>query len=236
MALPRGIRNNNPGNLEWGDNWQGLVGRAEATDPRFCQFQTPAFGIRALARVLITYYDKRKAADGSRIDTIREVIERWAPAFENDTDAYVRHVGKLMCDDCVDIVDTELDLHDYETLRKLTEAIIRHENGKGPLDNINSWYKASIVEKGLELAGVPKPLKEVAKVPVTKETSGATATGATGVVLAAEAAPSVMQALKSAEGSLTSGEWGQMLLGLALVALAIFIAYGQVQKHKQGEI
>ncbi|ECP9801264.1 structural protein, partial [Salmonella enterica] len=25
MNTPRGIRNNNPGNIRWGDDWKGLV-------------------------------------------------------------------------------------------------------------------------------------------------------------------------------------------------------------------
>lgn len=56
--LPRGIRNNNPGNLEWGDPWQGLDPDGQAQDKRFVVFKDPAMGIRAIARTLITYQDK----------------------------------------------------------------------------------------------------------------------------------------------------------------------------------
>ena len=72
-GLPRGIRNNNPGNLEMGSPWQGLTKTPQ--DNRFCSFITPAYGIRALAVTLITYHDKRKAKNGTRIDTVREVID-----------------------------------------------------------------------------------------------------------------------------------------------------------------
>lgn len=58
MDKPRGIRNNNPGNLRWGDPWQGLVPEAQRTDKDFCQFVAPAWGIRALAITLISYQDK----------------------------------------------------------------------------------------------------------------------------------------------------------------------------------
>ena len=47
----RGIRNNNPLNIEAGENWQGLKG----TDGRFAIFETAEHGIRAAARILRTY-------------------------------------------------------------------------------------------------------------------------------------------------------------------------------------
>ena len=56
---PRGIRNNNPGNIECGSPWQGLRPQNERTDNRFAQFADQVFGIRALACVLITYHGGR---------------------------------------------------------------------------------------------------------------------------------------------------------------------------------
>ena len=136
MKTPRGIRNNNPGNLDKGSPWQGLV--ANPDEPRFCTFKDPVWGIRALAVTLITYHDKRRAKDGSSIDTIREVIERWAPPNENNTDAYINEVSKAVGV----TADMIIDLHDYDILRPLVEAIIRHENGRGPLKTLNTWYAA----------------------------------------------------------------------------------------------
>lgn len=153
MKTPRGIRNNNPGNLDKGAPWQGLVNNS--SEPRFCTFKDPVWGIRALAVTLITYHDKRRAKDGSSIDTIREVIERWAPPHENNTLAYVNEVSKA-----VGVApDMIIDLHDYETLRPLVEAIIRHENGRGPLKTPNSWYTPELIEEGLRRAGIVKPVR-----------------------------------------------------------------------------
>lgn len=46
---PRGIRNNNPGNIRRnGDPWQGLA--ETQGDKEFFTFTTPVYGIRALAR------------------------------------------------------------------------------------------------------------------------------------------------------------------------------------------
>ena len=149
MSQPRGIRNNNPGNIEYdGTPWQGLADKP--TDGRFCRFTTPSFGIRAIARVLITYQDKRRAADGSKIDTVREIIERWAPPSENDSDSYVRHVRQVAG---LEPGET-LDVHDYAVMRPLVEGIILHENGTMP-------YSSAQLDKGLVLAGIEPPQKSL---------------------------------------------------------------------------
>lgn len=217
--LPRGVRNFNPGNIELGDPWQGLADKQ--TDGRFAQFRSPAWGIRALARTLITYQDKHG------IRTVTGAINRWAPPVENDTGAYVRAVQQAVGGDLV-------DMHDYRYLRPLVEAIIKHENGVGPLKNANTWYDADTIDEGLRLAGVRPSQKTVAKVPVTKETVGATATGAVGAVELVDTLPGVVAAVKSSEDHLTSGDWLRILIGLLLVGSAVVIAYGQVKKHKAG--
>ena len=73
QTLPRGIRNHNPGNLEKGDPWQGLADDQSA-DPRFAVFEAPEWGIRAIARLLITYRDKHG------VNTVNGVVNRWAAA------------------------------------------------------------------------------------------------------------------------------------------------------------
>ncbi|UVM52192.1 structural protein [Pseudomonas sp. B21-015] len=150
--IPRGIRNFNPGNIRHakGVRWQGMA--VAQSDTNFVQFNGPRWGIRAIARVLITYQDKRLAADGSRIDSVREIIERWAPASENNTEAYTLTVARAMGLD----PDYEgLDVYHYDTMRVLVMAIIRHENGPGPLP-VGQWYGESVIADGLALAGVER--------------------------------------------------------------------------------
>jgi hypothetical protein len=147
---PRGIRNFNPGNIRHarGVRWQG---QAEVqADTAFVQFNGPRWGIRALARVLITYQDKRRAGDGSQIDTVREIIERWAPPNENDTKAYVATVSRVLG---IGPDDAVVDVYNFETMRDLVVAIIRHENGPGPLPE-GLWYGYPIISDGLQLAGI----------------------------------------------------------------------------------
>lgn len=149
---PRGIRNFNPGNIRHakGVRWQGMAGAQ--SDTNFVQFNGPRWGIRAIARVLITYQDKRLAADGSRIDSVREIIERWAPASENNTDAYALTVARALG---IDPDYQGLDVYNFDTMRALVLAIIRHENGLGPLPG-GQWYGESVVVDGLALAGVER--------------------------------------------------------------------------------
>ncbi|ELY3838636.1 hypothetical protein ACTV1P_003976 [Cronobacter malonaticus] len=228
MKTPRGIRNNNPGNLDRGSPWQGLVNNP--SEPRFCTFKDPVWGIRALAVTLITYHDKRRAKDGSSIDTISEVIERWAPPNENDTAAYIREVAKV-----VGVTpDMVIDLHDYDTLRPLVEAIIRHENGRGPLKTLNSWYASEVIEEGLRRAGVVKAVKAVKALPVTKETAGATVTAGIGLAQLAEVIPQISAAMDKAQGNITSGDTVRIIFGVATILVAGFIAWSQVCKYKKG--
>lgn len=84
----RGIRNNNPGNIRWGDDWQGLVPQAQRTDKSFCQFIKPEYGIRAMIIILRNYQRKH------RLSTISGIINRWAPTNENDTQSYINSVAK----------------------------------------------------------------------------------------------------------------------------------------------
>ena len=87
--IPRGIRNNNPLNIRRGKSkWQGL--RAQQTDAQFCQFETLEWGWRAAFWLLTrTYYHEY------RLYTIRAIIQKWAPAIENKTEAYIRNVSRL---------------------------------------------------------------------------------------------------------------------------------------------
>ena len=80
----RGIRNNNPGNIEKSKNnkWQGMA--ESQPDKRFITFTSPEWGIRAIARILINYKDKYD------LDTVKKIISRWAPPSENNTGAYVK--------------------------------------------------------------------------------------------------------------------------------------------------
>lgn len=119
MGKPtRGERNNNPGNIRISSApWTGKV---LGTDSEFEFFDTPEYGIRALAKIILNYGSKYE------LKTVRRIINRWAPPSENNTDAYVEVVcGAMRCDEA-----DMLNLKDDLVLGRLVKAIIRHENGR----------------------------------------------------------------------------------------------------------
>lgn len=132
QTLPRGLRNHNPGNIRRSsDNWQGLS--PEQTDPQFFQFTAPEWGYRALLKTLQTYRKKHN------LQTIAELIFRWAPGHENDTAAYV----KAVCQDLQVPSSYAPDVEDKATMCALAAAISRVENGTGAV--------MEDVERGWEL-------------------------------------------------------------------------------------
>lgn len=120
MIPTRGERNNNPGNIERNNiQWKGLS-KDQSGDKRFAVFDTPEDGIRALSKLLLNY----QRIHG--LNTVRQIINRWAPPNENDTGSYVNAVA-------ADIgvgPDDAVNLNDADVLAKLVEAIIHHENGR----------------------------------------------------------------------------------------------------------
>lgn len=131
---PRGVRNNNPGNLEASSSnpWVGQTG----SDGRFAKFETPEHGIRALGRNLISY--QRQG-----IDTVGEIINRWAPPSDNNnTAAYI----KAVCAQLGVTANQPLDASNPDTLQALCAAIIKHENGTQPYspDQLSTGVSAAL--------------------------------------------------------------------------------------------
>lgn len=116
---PRGIRNNNPGNIvRTSGAWEGEVA---GQDAKFKTFATPEQGIAAVGRNLLSY-------EGKGLNTISGIINRWAPPSENNTSEYVSTVSKALGVS----PDAKLDMKDPAVLTSLTRAIIKHENGQMP--------------------------------------------------------------------------------------------------------
>lgn len=140
---PRGIRNNNPGNIRKGDPWEGLAEPQEMTsfqrdEGSFCVFKFPRWGIRAMSRLLMNYQDR------FGLRTVEDMIGRWAPPDDNNaTAAYVAHVSARMGLD----PRTPFQFSNSRFAMPMVEAIIQHENGVQP-------YAASTTELGLMLAGI----------------------------------------------------------------------------------
>lgn len=201
----RGFRNRNPGNIDYNarNRWQGQVGlEATGNPPRFAVFESHEYGIRALAMLLTTYQDRH----GLR--TIRGIVSRWAPGNENDTGAYIAHVARLMARD----PGEDLDMHAYADLRPLVQAIITHELGGNP-------YDAATIDRGLALAGVPRPVETIREAAATGTGQGAITVGAAATA-AASAAPAIQ-----AVGGLPA--WVGVALVVAVAVVAIIVVLTQ---------
>lgn len=87
--VPRGMKNNNPGNIRiTADNWKGKLSVSENTDKAFEQFTEYRYGIRAMIRTLDSYYKKRG------LTSIMQIVYRWAPPGDNnDSMTYARTVS-----------------------------------------------------------------------------------------------------------------------------------------------
>lgn len=210
----RGIRNNNPGNIKHGAPWQGLA-TPSIDEKGFCVFTSAPYGIRAIARTLITYQDKRQAADGSKIDTVQEIIDRWAPPSENDTGSYANHVRQILGIER----GTVLDVHKYEVMRALVVAIIRHENS-------NFEYPDAVVDKGLVLAGVEPPPK-----PSRTNKAVTVGGGATVISLAAQYADQAAPLMPILDRVMEYAPW---VLGVVVIGALAVVAYARLDDRRRG--
>lgn len=139
----RGVRNNNPGNIRKSkDVWVGQTGN----DGAFVTFATPAHGIRATGRNLLSY-----ARQG--YVTPEQIITRWAPPEDdNDTEGYIKFVSEYLNVPR----DTRLDLTDLNTLTRLSMAIMIKENGQSELDKIAGDDISNGIQAALGLVDLPQ--------------------------------------------------------------------------------
>lgn len=118
MSLPRGLRNNNPGNIRQSSTiWKGEV--QPSRDASFKQFESMAYGYRALIKLLQNY----RKLHGCK--TIVDFINRWAPSSENNTSGYISRVCRE-----IQVPNTYVpDIEDKATMCAFAAAISLVENG-----------------------------------------------------------------------------------------------------------
>lgn len=125
--LPRGLRNNNPGNLRYyaSIKWVGQTGQDDAG---YAMFSEPRWGVRAMAR------DLRTGAKRGE-NTVSVIITQWAPPVENQTAAYIKAVAAALG------VSPTQKLNVEDIMVPLVAAIIRHENGFNPFTDaeLQAW-------------------------------------------------------------------------------------------------
>lgn len=133
MLKPRGVRNNNPGNIrKSSDQWQGQV---TGFDVAFVAFDTPENGFRAMAKILLNYYRVY------RLRTLRDIITRWAPPSENDTRNYVAYVAGQTGINADFIMSEKFFM---QQLPDIMQAMVKMEQG-----SFAKYYSLSQVTTGI---------------------------------------------------------------------------------------
>jgi len=257
--LPRGVRLNNPGNIERTDPrtpWQGAapIAEAVAADPRFEVFSSHVWGIRAIARTLVTYQDRHNCR------TPYQHMARWAPPVGRDqngrpytqkTGAYADVVARAIGVERDDVIDVT----DYDTALRMIRAIVRHENGDGkPYGRPSHWYPDADYAEALRRAGiVPKKPQPVAK---SESARAATVSAGSAVALGAAsvadqvqvAAPAfvappvadhvpiaeVQRAAEQVAPHAAPGSWLSVVLVLVIVACSGYVIFRAWKRRKTG--
>lgn len=214
---PRGIRNRNPLNLvhSSANRWQGLD--EPPSDGRMCRFTADQWGIRAAAVLLRTYRTKYKLL------TIRQLVERWAPASENDPGRYAQVVAEYMGQTPTYIPD----LNDPMELENMLRGMCRMENGPGPLEG--EWYTNLVWEQGIKLA--LQPLSR-SRTMMGSAAAGAATVGQALLDATQEALPQATEA-----ASTVSWLWPEIaqyvLIVVALAGVGVAM-YARLAERKEG--
>ena len=132
--MSRGLANNNPGNIRRSRvRYRGE--RHPSTDASFKQFESMAWGYRAMF-VLLDTYRKRYG-----LKCLHDMIMRYAPPEENHTALYIAAV----CDLTGLTPHKEIDTRDRAVMVSIVAAMSKVENGCAAC--------RSEVEEGFDLTG-----------------------------------------------------------------------------------
>lgn len=116
--MSRGLRNCNPGNIRRSKvHYLGEVRPSQDSD--FKQFESMAYGYRAMFVLLDSY--RRKYA----LNTLRQMLNRYAPPSENFTEGYIRFVSQKTGI----LPDEELNTRSERDMVPIISAMSEIENG-----------------------------------------------------------------------------------------------------------
>ncbi|EGZ6788515.1 hypothetical protein FZU13_14900 [Escherichia coli] len=105
-------RFNNPGNLRWAEGYE----TSNTKSGKFAVFPSLDEGVLAATKQLQIY-----AQRGT--NTVRDIVSKWAPSNENDTEEYIRHVVRSTKFN----ENEKLNLNDPYVLAKLISAMASKE-------------------------------------------------------------------------------------------------------------
>jgi hypothetical protein len=135
----RGFRLNNPFNIEKGSPWEGLA--ADQPDARFCKFVSMSYGVRAWAKLMLTY------ASAYNIRSVADIVNRYNPPADGQPSSYIPTVAGALGVDAA----APLDLSNRYTVFSLARAMMAVEIGSAAA----AFVSDADVTAGLDLAGIP---------------------------------------------------------------------------------
>lgn len=131
-SLPRGVRNNNPGNLNFAN--QAGATKEAGENGRFAVFGSMQEGAAALYRQLQLYMKRGT-------NTLSGIVNKYAPAGDNNNvGAYISALMKATGKGANEAIDSG----DTGTIARLMKGIVDHENGRG-------YVSASDIMGGIQL-------------------------------------------------------------------------------------
>lgn len=156
----RNARNNNPGNIEYGDfaRRNGAVG----SDGRFAIFPTKEAGSAAMDTLLQSY-----SRSGRK--SVRQIIGKWAPGSENDSNGYAEQVAKRLGVSA----DQPLNMDDPKVASALAREMARVEgdvNAYTPNEKVRREQAAE--KNGLKLMDTDMDRKAPSAPGIQSGTSG----------------------------------------------------------------
>lgn len=117
-GVPRGFRNNNPGNIK--KSPETFLGETTTTDNRFKMFLDMKSGLRAMMKILDTYFEKG-------FDTNYKIAQRWSNESGHKLINYIKVLEKYNGKE-----PDETIYLDGSELMNLVKGIVYAENGKFP--------------------------------------------------------------------------------------------------------
>lgn len=109
--------NNNPFNLRGNDKWLGRI----ESDNSYIKFESMEYGIRA---GLINLQNQTKIHG---IKSVKKLIEKYAPSFENNTEKYVYLVTSYLGKDEIDLTNKEDLINISSVISQVEGNVLRDE-------------------------------------------------------------------------------------------------------------
>ena len=141
---PRGIRNNNPGNLRRYTRATPVGYKADG----FWVFPTATAGLIDLFILMRNYYTHLG------LKTLPAFISRYAPASENDTVLYISRAAQWLPPKPTPIAKRDLRLDTPNAQIDLARAIIAIENGIAPPERgfDGEWFSIQLIAGALAVS------------------------------------------------------------------------------------